>query len=66
MRTFRLAMAQINTTVGDLENNTRKVLNYIREAQSANADLIAFPELVITGYPPEDLLFKRQFVQNLR
>lgn len=64
MRTFRLAMAQINTTVGDLESNTRKVLNYIRQAQSVNADLIAFPELVITGYPPEDLLFKRQFVQN--
>ena len=63
MRTFRLAMAQINTTVGDLEGNTRKILDYIDQARSVSADLVAFPELAITGYPPEDLLFKDQFVQ---
>jgi NAD+ synthase (glutamine-hydrolysing) len=63
MRTFRLAMAQINTTVGDLEGNTRKIIEYIDQARSVSADLVAFPELAITGYPPEDLLFKDQFVQ---
>ena len=63
MRTLRLAMAQINATVGDLEGNTRKIVAYIDEARSLHADLVAFPELAITGYPPEDLLFKPQFIQ---
>jgi NAD+ synthase (glutamine-hydrolysing) len=63
MRTLRLAMAQINPTVGDLEGNTGKIIEYIDEARSLQADLIAFPEMAIPGYPPEDLLFKRQFIQ---
>ena len=63
-RTFRLAMAQINTTVGDIEGNTRKVIDYIDRAKDARADLVAFPELTIPGYPPEDLLFKKQFVND--
>ncbi len=64
MRTLRLAMAQLNVTVGDLEGNTRKILEYIDDARSLQADLITFPELAITGYPPEDLLFKPQFLRE--
>jgi NAD+ synthase (glutamine-hydrolysing) len=60
-------MAQMNPTVGDLSGNVRRILGWIREAKKAKADLIAFPELVITGYPPEDLLLKPRFVEdNLR
>ena len=64
MRTFRLALAQINTTVGDIEGNVAKTLRYIDEARTLGADLVAFPELTITGYPPEDLLFKPSFIQE--
>ncbi|NJN68941.1 MAG: NAD(+) synthase, partial [Nitrospira sp.] len=54
-------------TVGDLNGNVRRIVEWIGEARKAQADLIAFPELAITGYLPEDLLFKRQFVNdNLR
>ena len=63
MRKLRLAMAQINTTVGDLDGNTAKILDYIQEAKAQQADLIAFPEMAITGYPPEDLLFQPSFIQ---
>ena len=63
MRAFRLAMAQINPIVGDLDGNTRKIIEYIDRARSLQADLVAFPELAIPGYPPEDLLFKAQFVK---
>ena len=61
-RTIRLALAQINLTVGDLPGNTARMLDYMRQAREAGADLVAFPELATTGYPPEDLLFKRSFV----
>ncbi|MCH8207434.1 MAG: NAD+ synthase, partial [Chloroflexi bacterium] len=64
MRTFRLAMAQINVTVGDLEGNTAKIISYIDKARALKADLVAFPELAVTGYPPEDLVLKPQFVQD--
>jgi NAD+ synthase (glutamine-hydrolysing) len=64
MRTLRVAMAQINPTVGDLEGNTAKIVEYIDRARSLGADLVAFPELAITGYPPEDLLFKSQFIHD--
>lgn len=64
MPTFRLAMAQINVTVGDLGGNTRKIIDYIDRARSLEADLVAFPELAVTGYPPEDLVFKPQFVRD--
>ncbi len=62
-RTFRLALAQINTTVGDIPGNTAKIIDYVERAREAQADLVAFPELAITGYPPEDLLFKTSFLQ---
>ena len=62
-----MAMAQINPTVGDLEGNTAKITGYIEQARSLKADLVAFTELAVPGYPPEDLLFKPQFIQdNLR
>ena len=63
---FRIAMAQINTTVGDFEGNTRKIVERLEEAQGLDADVVSFPELAITGYPPEDLLIKTDFVtENL-
>ena len=64
MRTLRLAMAQINATVGDLEGNTQKIIEYIEKACDLGADLVAFPELAVPGYPPEDLLLKPQFIQD--
>lgn len=57
-------MAQINTTVGDLEGNTKKILHYMETAKSFGVDLITFPELSITGYPPEDLLFMSSFIEK--
>ena len=64
MRTFRLAMAQMNATVGDLDGNADRIIARIHEARSLGADLIAFPELALPGYPPEDLLLKPQFIQD--
>ncbi|MBI4216590.1 MAG: NAD+ synthase [Chloroflexi bacterium] len=67
MRSLRVALAQINTTVGDFAGNTAKIREYIDRARSLGADLVAFPEMAITGYPPEDLLLKTHFIQeNLR
>ncbi len=63
IRNFRLALAQFNPTVGDIEGNTNRILEYIERARDFQADLVAFPELAITGYPPEDLLFKPSFLQ---
>ena len=64
MRTFRLALAQVNPTVGDIAGNTDIVLQRIDEARAAQADLVAFPELMLTGYPPEDLLLKPSFIRD--
>ncbi|MBH0202845.1 MAG: NAD+ synthase [Nitrospira sp.] len=67
MRTLRIAMAQMNPTVGDLSGNLRRMTTWLRDARKANADLIVFPELAITGSPPEDLLLQSQFVaENAR
>jgi len=67
MRRFRIGLAQVNPTVGDLEGNIRKVLEWMDRARALGCDLIAFPELVLTGYPPEDLLFKPAFIEaNLK
>ena len=63
-RRFRIALAQINTTVGDLDGNAAKVVDYMGQARDLGADVVAFPELTVTGYPPEDLLFKRQFIDD--
>lgn len=66
MRTLRIAMAQINPTVGDIAGNTCAIKRWIGEARKAKADLVAFPELAVTGYPPEDLLLKPRFVADNR
>ena len=62
-RKFRIALAQINPVVGDIDGNTSKILDYLERAKDVHADLVAFPELSITGYPPEDLLFKSSFIE---
>jgi NAD+ synthase (glutamine-hydrolysing) len=61
---FRVAMAQINTTVGDFEGNTRKIIERLQEAQALGVDIVSFPELAVPGYPPEDLLLKADFIQE--
>jgi NAD+ synthase (glutamine-hydrolysing) len=61
---FRVAMAQLNPTVGDFEGNTRKILERLDEAERLGADVVSFPELAIPGYPPEDLLIKADFVEE--
>jgi NAD+ synthase (glutamine-hydrolysing) len=59
---IRVALAQINAVVGDLEGNVARLLDAYDAAEDAGADLVAFPELAITGYPPEDLLLRPAFV----
>lgn len=61
MTILRLALAQINTTVGDLPGNAAKVKEYLDKARSDGVDLVLFPELTLAGYPPEDLLLKPGF-----
>ncbi|MBI2095015.1 MAG: NAD+ synthase [Candidatus Omnitrophica bacterium] len=63
-RTLRVGLAQINTTVGDFDGNLAKVTEAIRKARDCRAQVLTFPELALTGYPPEDLLFKRSFVSK--
>ena len=60
---MRLALAQINPVVGDLDGNRRLILEYLSEARAGGADLVLFPELAVTGYPPEDLLLRPGFVR---
>jgi NAD+ synthase (glutamine-hydrolysing) len=60
----RVALAQVNPTVGDLTGNTRLVIDGIDRARDAGVDIVCFPELVITGYPPEDLVLKPSFVRD--
>lgn len=61
---LRIALAQINTTVGDFAGNRDKILASIGMARDLNADIVAIPEMAITGYPPEDLLLKSDFVDK--
>jgi NAD+ synthase (glutamine-hydrolysing) len=63
---LRLALAQLNPTVGDLAGNERKVRGALDEARRAGAQLVVFPEMVVTGYPPEDLLLKEHFLRDAR
>ena len=60
---MRLALAQINTVVGDLDGNAELIRRRLAEAKEQHADLVVFPELAVTGYPPEDLLLRPSFVQ---
>jgi NAD+ synthase (glutamine-hydrolysing) len=63
---MRLALAQINSVVGDIDGNSAKVVEWLEQARAANVDLALFPELVVTGYPPEDLLLRPGFVRAAR
>ena len=60
---FRIALAQMNAVVGDLPGNRDKIIDTIRCAEQLGAELVAFPELALTGYPPEDLLLKEHFLR---
>jgi NAD+ synthase (glutamine-hydrolysing) len=62
---MHLGIAQINTTVGDLSGNCRRILAAYRTLVACGAELVVFPELVVCGYPPRDLLFKRRFVADV-
>lgn len=61
---MKIALAQLNPTVGDIKNNCEKIIKYIKEAKKANIDLIVFPELSIIGYPPKDLLYNPDFLES--
>ena len=61
---MRIALAQINPVVGDLEGNGRLIVDWIGRARELGADIVCFPELAITGYPPEDLVLKPSFVRD--
>ncbi len=63
---MRLALAQLNAVVGDLAGNRAKILDALADARTAGADLVVFPELATTGYPPEDLLLRPGFVRAAR
>ena len=63
---MRLALAQLDAVVGDLEGNRALIVDAIREARDAGADLVVFPELAVTGYPPEDLLLRPGFIKAAR
>jgi NAD+ synthase (glutamine-hydrolysing) len=62
----RVALAQMNAVVGDLDGNRSRILDGVQEARSLGSDLIVFPELAVTGYPPEDLLLRPGFVRAAR
>nr|VFK21729.1 MAG: NAD+ synthase (glutamine-hydrolysing) [Candidatus Kentron sp. LFY] len=63
---LRVAIAQVNLTVGDIRGNTKKVIQYAQEARDAlRADVVLFPELTLTGYPPEDLLLRAELYQRI-
>ena len=64
MRTLRLGLAQLNPTVGDLDGNFRKVVAAIEAARAQGVEMLVFPEMVLQGYPPEDLLLKPAFIQR--
>jgi NAD+ synthase (glutamine-hydrolysing) len=62
---MHIGLAQLNTTVGDLSGNSRRILAAYRDLVAQGAELVVFPELVVSGYPPRDLLFKRRFVTDV-
>ncbi len=67
MTRLRVAFAQMNSTVGDFKTNEKKIASFLGQARRGGADLVLFPELAVTGYPPEDLLFKPSFItENLQ
>src|SRR5579862_6022109 len=63
MAAMRIALAQVNPVVGDLAGNRELILSRLADAKAQDADLVLFPELSVTGYPPEDLLLRPGFVR---
>ncbi len=63
---MKICLAQINSLVGDIQNNTNKIIAYINRAREQYVDLIIFPELSICGYPPKDLLLKKDFLKEIQ
>src|SRR5580765_1870130 len=63
---MRLALAQMNTVVGDLDGNAQRITDTLLEARASGADLVLFPELAVTGYPPADLLLRPAFIRAAR
>jgi NAD+ synthase (glutamine-hydrolysing) len=67
MNKAKIALAQLNFTVGDISGNTEKIIFFVKKCEKEKCDFIIFPELSITGYPPEDLILKNKFIEdNLR
>ncbi|MXZ89425.1 MAG: NAD+ synthase, partial [Dehalococcoidia bacterium] len=66
MRSVRIALAQLNTTVGDIDGNCARIRDAIAAAREAGAGIVAVPELAVTGYPPEDLVLRRSFCDASR
>ncbi len=64
MLSLKIGLAQMNSVVGDLNGNTEKIIEFVRQAKLLKVDLLVFPELALTGSPPDKLLLKRQFIKN--
>ena len=65
-RSIRIALSQLNSVVGDLEGNLERIAADVERARAAGAEIVLFPELALTGYPPEDLLLKSSFIADNR
>jgi NAD+ synthetase len=61
---MKVALAQTNPVVGDIDGNSRKILRFVRDAERVGADLVVFPELAVLGYPPRDLLLKKTLIRD--
>jgi predicted amidohydrolase len=61
---MKIAVAQMNPVVGDIKGNAGRALEFLRRAEASGAELVLFPELALTGYPPLDLLERREFVRE--
>lgn len=64
MKRLRIGLAQINSSVGDIAGNVKKAIGSIEAARDVDIDILCFPELAVTGYPPEDLLLKTEFIDD--
>ncbi|OPY64845.1 MAG: Glutamine-dependent NAD(+) synthetase [Syntrophorhabdus sp. PtaU1.Bin050] len=64
VKSYRIGSAQINCTVGDLKGNCARMMEYVEKAKKSDVDIVVFPELAVTGYPPEDLLLKPKFIDD--
>jgi NAD+ synthase (glutamine-hydrolysing) len=60
---LKIALAQMNSIVGDIDGNVEKIKNYLQQARESNAQIVVFPELAVTGYPPQDLLYENEFIR---